>query len=590
MPSPNAAKRLFKCSSKRSDDRVVNAGPIGWLAHSPRGKVSISMSSSTELETSNATALQTSMTRILITDPLADEGLATLEAAEGIGFDVRTGLSPEELAAAVGDYDGMIIRSGVKVTADVLANPGKLRAIARAGVGVDNVDLDAATAAGVLVMNTPDANTLSTAEHTMAMMLALHRRIAAADAHVRGGEWNRKAFVGEQLAGKTLGIVGFGRVGRAVAERALAFGMRVLAFDPFLRSDTAMDGRVTVIREIKTLLPEVDVLTLHAAMTDDTRHLINKDTIALMRDSAMIVNCARGGLVDEAALADALNNGQLAGAALDVFGNEPPEGSPLLACDQAVLSPHLGASTRQAQTAVSTDAVAAMLDYLQTGTIRNAVNVSGMPRDLSDRDRAWLDLTARMAAMLSVWCADGIDRVDVTTVGAESLHNLSRTLALQALVGMLNPHVDQRINLVNAGAYAEQRGIDLRTTTNAAREDYPDVVRVRFERGNESHEIEGAAFSGQRLRVLGIDGYRMEMTPDGYLMMIFNDDRPGVIGLVGTTLADQGVNIADMFLSRRDATALMVCKIDGQMSDATLTQLRKADAIRSVRLVNLPPL
>lgn len=548
------------------------------------------MSPPSELETPNINALQTSMTRILITDPLAEEGLSTLEAAEGIGFDVRTGLSPAELSAAVGDYDGMIIRSGVNVTADVLANPGKLRAIARAGVGVDNVDLDAATAAGVLVMNTPDANTLSTAEHTMAMMLALHRRIAAADAHVRCGQWNRKAFVGEQLAGKTLGIVGFGRVGRAVAERALAFDMRVLAFDPFLRSETALDGRVTVVRDFKALLPEVDVLTLHAAMTDDTKHLINKDSIAQMRPTAMIVNCARGGLIDEAALAEALTNGKLSGAALDVFGNEPPADSPLLTCDNAVLSPHLGASTRQAQTAVSTDAVAAMLDYLQNGTIRNAVNVSGMPRDLTERDRAWLDLTARMATMLSVWCADGIDRVEVTTVGAESLHKLSRTLALQAMVGMLNPHVDQRINLVNAGAYAEQRGIDVRTTTNAAREDYPDVVRVRFERGNEAHEIEGAAFSGQRLRVLGIDGYRMEMTPDSRLVMIFNDDRPGVIGMVGTTLANQGVNIADMFLSRQDSMALMVCKIDGELPDATVEMLRSADAIRSVRVVSLPSL
>ncbi|MCA9254244.1 MAG: phosphoglycerate dehydrogenase [Phycisphaerales bacterium] len=530
------------------------------------------------------------MFRILITDPLADEGLAALAAAEGVEADVRTGLSPAELADIVGEYDGMIIRSGVKVTADVLAKPGRLRAIARAGVGVDNVDIDAATAVGILVMNTPDANTLSTAEHTMAMILAIHRRVAAAHQHVADGAWDRKAFVGEQLSGKTLGIVGLGRVGRAVAERAMAFGMRVLAFDPFLRADTAMEGRVRVVAKLDDMLSEIDTLTLHAAMTDDTRNLINADRIAKMKPSAFIVNCARGGLVDECALADALKGGKLAGAALDVFESEPPKNCPLVGADNVVLTPHLGASTRQAQTAVSTDAVDQMLDYLLKDTIRNAINVTGLPADLSARDRSYLDLTARMATILSTWCGDGVDSVEVTTIGPESLHALCPALALQALVCMMNPHINTRLTMVNAGVFAKERGVGVRTSTHAAKADYPDVVRVRFTRGGESHEIEGAAFTGGRLRVLAIDGYRMEMAPEGPLVLIFNDDRPGVIGVVGTIFGKRGINVADLFLSRLKKTALMVCKIDGAIGDDTLAEIRGEDPILSVRLVTLPPL
>lgn len=530
------------------------------------------------------------MFRILITDPLADEGLAALRAAEGVEADVRTGLSPAELAASVGEYDGMIIRSGVKVTADVLANPGKLRAIARAGVGVDNVDIDAATAAGILVMNTPDANTLSTAEHTMAMMLAVHRKIVAAHTHVVSGEWNRKAFVGEQLAGKTLGIVGLGRVGRAVAARALAFGMRVLAFDPFLRSDSAMEGRVRVAENLDEMLPEIDVLTLHAAKTDATKNLINAARLAKMKSSAFVVNCARGGLVEEKALADALKDGKLAGAAIDVYEKEPPADSPLMGLDRVVLTPHLGASTQQAQTAVSTDAVHEMLDYLLHDTIHNAINVTGLPHDLSEKDRAYLDLTARMAAILSTWCADGVDSVEVTTFGPESLHVLCSVLSLQALVGMMTPHVNKRLTLVNVGAFAKKRGIAVKTSTHAAHADYPEFVRVRFERDGESHEIEGAAFSGGRLRVLSIDGYRMEMAPEGPLALIFNDDKPGVIGVVGTIFGKHGINVADMFLSRLKKTALMVCKIDGEVSEAVLSEIRKEEHIMSVRLATLPRL
>ncbi len=530
------------------------------------------------------------MLRILVADSIAEEGLSMLRAAQGVEVDIRTGLSPAELAGIVGEYDGMIIRSGVKITAEVLARPGRLRAIARAGVGVDNVDLPAATAAGVLVMNTPDANTISTAEHTIAMMMALLRRIPQAHSHVAAGQWKRGSFLGSQAAGKTLGIVGFGRVGRAVAERALALQMRVLAHDPFVRDETAMDGRVNIVPELDQLLPQVDVLTLHAAMADGTQHLINRERLSRLKKTALLVNCARGALVDEAALAQALNAGNIAGAAIDVFENEPPAGSPLLACKDVVLTPHLGASTGEAQTAVSTDAVEAMLDYLLTGAIRNAVNVAGLPTGLSPRDRACLDLTARMASLLSCWSGEGVDRVEVSVAGGEGLDALRPTLALQAVVGLMNPHIEGRLNLVNAAAFTQQRGIEVQHAARTARQDYSEIIRVGFVRGGESHEAEGAVFVDGRPRILAIDGYRMEMVPAGELVMLFNDDRPGVIGLVGTLFGDHGVNIADMTLSRREKMALMVLRLDGPAPEAVLAELRAAAAILAVRTVTLPPL
>jgi D-3-phosphoglycerate dehydrogenase len=528
--------------------------------------------------------------KVLVADQIAEEGLAKLRAVQDLSVDVRTGLKPAELAGIVGEYDGMIIRSGVQVTSEVLGQPGRLRVIARAGVGVDNVDVPAATAAGVLVINTPDANTISTAEHTMAMILAAMRHVPEAHAHVKGGGWDRKSFVGRQLHGKTLGVVGLGRVGAALAERALAFGMRVLAFDPFLRGETAMEGRVAVVAKLDELLPQVDCLTLHATLTDETRNMIAGPQLAKMKRTAVLVNCARGGLVDEAALAEALNRGIIAGAAVDVFAGEPPKSSPLPSCKNIVLTPHLGASTEEAQTAVSTDAVESLLDYLLHGTIRGAVNVAGLPANLSERDRAYLDLTMRMAAILAPMFGEGVDRIVATTQGGPALTSLGQTLGLTALAELMSPHIEGRLNLVNAGGFARMRGIDLRHVSQTATREYQEVVNLTVEGRGERREVEGAVFLDGRPRILAIDGYRMEMVPEGLLVLIFNDDRPGVIGLVGTLFGDHHINIADLFLSRRDKTALMCLKIDGWVPENLIEQLRRSPAILSVRTVTLPAL
>ncbi|MEK6643284.1 MAG: phosphoglycerate dehydrogenase [Planctomycetota bacterium] len=529
------------------------------------------------------------MLNILVADTIAEEGLALLRNTPNLTFDVKTGLKPADLAPLVGGYDGLLIRSSVQITADVLAHPGKLRVIARAGVGVDNVDVPAATAAGVLVMNTPDANTISTAEHAITLLLSLMRHVPDAHASTKAGAWERKSFMGRQLHGRTLGIVGLGRIGAAVAERALAFQMNVLAYDPFLRGDTAMDGRVRVAQSLDDLLPRIDCLTLHAVMTEESRNLIGAAQLAKMKKTAVVVNCARGGLIDEAALAEALNRGVIAGAAIDVFPTEPPIGSPLLSAKNIVLTPHLGASTEEAQLAVSTDAAQSMLDYLLTGTIRGAVNVAGLPANLTNRDRAYLDLAARIGAILAPWCADGIDRLTLTTHGGASLTALGPTLGLTALAELMSPHIEGRLNLVNAGPYARQRGIDVQHVSQSAEREFQEVLTVRVDRRGESHQVEGAVFLDGRPRILAIDGYRMEMVPDGLLVMIFNDDRPGVIGVVGTLFGDHHINIADMFLSRRDKTALMCLKIDGTIPTNLLEQLRSSPAILSVRTIQLPP-
>ncbi len=531
------------------------------------------------------------MIRILVADPLADEGMARIRAMAGVEADVKTGLDETGLAAEVGQYDGMIIRSGVKVTAKVLAEPGRLRAIARAGVGVDNVDLDAATQAGILVMNTPDANTLSTAEQTIALMLAMSRHVPRADAHVRAGEWKRKEFVGTQLAGKTLGVIGFGRVGRAVAQRAAAFEMNVIAYDPFFSGKSALEGKVTMTTSLDDVLRAADYLTLHTVLNDDTMGLVNAANIAKMKDGVRIVNCSRGGVIHEADLAAALASGKVGAAALDVYSKEPPGAdNPLLGAPNTVLAPHLGASTEEAQLAVTIDAVDALLAYLTREEIRWAVNVAGLPSHLSERDRSYMDLASRVGRILSKLCTGGIESVSLTTHG-ESLEPLGRTLLKQVLVDLLSPHFTSRLNLINVDASARSRGIQVGHTSDLAISAITDSVTVRVETREGRHEIVGEVFLDGRPRIMAINGYQMNLEPQGEMVMIFNNDKPGVIGLVGTIFGDQGVNIADMMLSRKDDTALMVLKLDSTIPAGVMDALRaKRPPIQQVLPVTLPPI
>jgi len=527
------------------------------------------------------------MAKLLVADKLDQSVLQELQASEKLEIDVKIGLSEDELSKVVGQYDGMIIRSGVKVTAKVLENPGNLRAIARAGVGVDNVDLQAATKAGVLVMNTPDANTISTAEHAFGMMLAGARYIPQASADTKAGNWNRNKFVGRQLAGKLLGVVGLGRVGRAVAERAIAFKMTVWAYDPIFPNETALDGKVRVVRDLDELLANVDFLTFHAPMTDQTRNMIDAPQLAKMKPTAYIINCARGGLVNEDALAQAVKDKKIAGAAIDVYSEEPPKNLAMFGIENIINTCHLGASTKEAQLAVSREAAQVIMDYLVNGTIQSAVNVPGLPPTLTNKDRAYVDLVERMSKLIAP-LMKGIKSVDVTAT-SNQFDRVLPLLLRTALVGLLGKFMNTPLNVINAEMAATTAGIKTSHSSRTARGTDSEKIIIEVVGTEATHRIEGTVNSDGMPTVLDIDGYRMQMVPEGAMIIQFNDDQPGVIGLVGTLFGTYKVNIADMTLSRRENRALMVFKIDAPAPVQVIEQLRSScPPVRLVATVELP--
>src|SRR5688572_21136272 len=539
--------------------------------------------------------------RVLVADKLAAEGLEVLRAS-GMAFDEKVGLKEDQLAGEVPNYDALIVRSGAKVTAKVLANPGKLRAIARAGVGVDNIDLHAATAKGILVLNTAEASTLSTAEHALALMMSLARKIPSAHQSLKSGalDWKkRSAFQGTQLAGKTLGVVGLGRIGRTVATRALAMDMTVLGFDPYFSSPTALDGRVRMVKDFDEFLAQLDVITFHVPGGEATKHLLNRERLfGRCKPNLLVVNDARGEVVDEFALADALKEKKVAGAALDVFQTEPPaKDHPLFGLDNVVLTPHLGASTDEAQTAVSVEACKAVVAYLKSGEIRGAVNAGGVKLDLPPDEAPFAKLAQRIGTLVAGYCDCGYKTITLRASGTRA-PKLMNTLLRLAAVELLKPHLGEgSVNVINVEHLARARGIELVSIHEPAPPAglVGDVVGVRAEgTDGESHRILGTVYADGLPRVLRVDGYQMDMVPEGNMVLIQNKDQPGVIGTVGTTFGDAGVNIADMVISREfdkesgAATALMVIKTDSAPPDALLNRLRARPGILRVKSLALP--
>jgi D-3-phosphoglycerate dehydrogenase len=528
------------------------------------------------------------MAKLLVADKLDQGVLQELQASAKVEIDIKVGLSEDELAQVVGQYDGMIIRSGVKVTAKVLANPGKLRAIARAGVGVDNVDLKAATQAGVLVMNTPDANTISTAEHAFGMMLAAARCIPQASADTKAGNWNRNQFVGRQLAGKLLAVVGLGRVGRAVAERAMAFKMTVWAYDPLFPEETALDGKVRVVRDLDEILAKCDFMTFHAPLTESTKNMVDAEQLAKMKPTAIIVNCARGGLVNEEALAQAVKDKVIAGAAIDVYSKEPPGPIAMLGIENIINTCHLGASTKEAQIAVSREAAQVIVDYLVNGTIQSAVNVPGLPATLTGKDRAYVDLVSRMASLIAPLTSKGIKAVEVTATSSQ-FDRVLPLLLRTALVGLLGRFLTTPLNVINAEMAAASTGIKTAHSSKTARGADSERIIINVTCVDRSYSIEGTVGPDGMPTVLDIDGYRMQMVPEGPMIIQFNEDEPGVIGMVGTLFGTYKVNIADMTLSRREKRALMVFKIDAPAPEQVIEQLKASSPpVILVATVELP--
>jgi D-3-phosphoglycerate dehydrogenase len=526
---------------------------------------------------------------ILVADEVSDEGLEPLRSA-GFTVEKKTGLSPTQLIAELANRDGLIVRSETKVTAEVLDCVTNLRVIGRAGVGVDNIDVAAATARGIIVMNAPDGNTITTAEHTIALLVALARNVPQANSSVKAAQWERKRFVGSELRGKTLGIIGLGRIGRAVAQRAAALGMKIVAHDPFLAANQTHDFDIQ-IGSFDEVLACADFLTVHTPLTNETRGLINANAFAKMKPGARVINCARGGLIDEHALYDAITSGKIAGAALDVFEQEPPPADhPLLSLDSVIATPHLGASTAEAQQAVAVTVAEQIRDYLLTGAVRGAVN---MPA-LGAQESATLQPYLLLAESLGRFQAQLIDSPvrEVRLEFAGELVELDAAPATRAFLAGLLRDISARVNIVNAFVIAEERGISV-TTSYVRGSTAASAIRTSVSSASGEQTASGSVFTtaeGYREgRITRIDGFRIEAIPRGNLIVMHNKDVPGVIGKVGSILGDAGINISAFHLGRRErgGEAMAIIEVDAPMGRSTLENLRELDSITTLRQIEL---
>ena len=529
------------------------------------------------------------MPRIFISDKLEAGGIDLLQAS-GLDIDNRPGLKDAALRDAIQIADGMIVRSGTKVTAQLLENPGKLRAIVRAGVGVDNIDVAAATRKGIVVMNTPGGNTISTAEQTITLMMALARHTPAADASIRLNKWDRTKFVGTQLAGKTLGVVGLGRIGREVARRAVALDMRVIGFDPFFSPDFAGKLGIDTVSDLPSLLPHIDFLTVHTPLSPETTNLIGAAQIGLMKKGSRILNCARGGIINEQALADALQSGHLAGAALDVFVQEPPPADhPLLKLPNVVVTPHLGASTTEAQETVALDAARLLIDYLTKGAVQFAVNMAAIDRAELEEVRLYVDM-ARRLGLLHAQMAQGAIRKATLTYKGDLAGKKTRLLTAAFTAGLLEGRVEG-VNLVNAELVARERGIEIVAGANPKKGDFAAAMQADVETEKKSYTAAGTLFGDQYLRLVQLGPYRMESFLDGTLLVFTHRDVPGLIGFVGTVFGRHGVNIASMTVGRQGSApggeAIGVLNLDSVPPAAALAELTHPQ-LSSVTVVKLP--
>ena len=530
--------------------------------------------------------------KVLIADKLSSVGVDWLKKQSDVELDIKPGLSPADLAKIVGNYDGIIIRSDVKITAEVLEKPGKLRCIARAGVGVDNVDVPVATARGVIVMNTPGGNTLSTAELTLALMLALSRKIAPANASLKAGQWDRKSFEGTQLAGKTLGVVGMGRIGRAVARRAIAMEMRVLGYDPFFAGEGG--DSIEMVKDLAELCKRADYITVHTPKTAETTGMIGAAQLAMMKPSVRLVNAARGGIIDPQALLDALNAGKVAGAALDVYLAEPPasEAEKALIRHPNVLAvPHLGASTEEAQEQVALEAAEQLVKALHGGEVRNAVNAPGFDKAMPPMLRPYSELATRMGTILSSITPGAMSKVEVVYRGAIADMNVTPITAY-LLVGLVQPHIEQPVNVINAPVIAKQRGVEVEQITSAKVREFSNLMEVAIHTDGGKRSAVGTIFGNRFPRVIAIDGYRMELKPEGHVVIIVNQDRPGVVGRYGTIFGNSNINIADMTFSRkrRSGMALVGITLDQPPTQAIMDEIDGLDLVESAYYIKLPEL
>lgn len=522
------------------------------------------------------------MYRTLVTDTLAESGLDILRNADDVELDYRPGLKGAELLTAVAESDALITRSGTAVTPELVNAGDRLRIIGRAGVGLDNVDVEACTARGILVINAPTANIMSATEHTMAMLLSLCRNIPEAHASVKRGDWTRSKFMGIELDGKTLGVIGLGRIGTRITARARAFGMRVIAYDPYI-ADSVFERVVATRVTLDELLAQADVITVHTPLTEETRGLIGADEIAKMKDGVIVLNIARGGIYEEQALADGLNRGKIGGAAVDVYEDEPPgKEHPLLNAKNIVLSPHIGANTIEAQDRVAVQTAEMVVEALRGSIFVSAVNLPF--EGVSDIHAAPLIRLAEKLGTLASQLVNGpVNRAAIELWGVDE--RLTKILSVASLKGLLAPHVAESVNFVNAQQMAETRGIAISSTTNPVPRDYANLITFRAATASEETCVSGTVFHEKNQRVVSLNNFQVEFNPEGHILYILNKDVPGVVGRVGTTLGDHEINIAEYNLARAQTggTAMAIITIDSPLSPDALTALRVMPAIKEVR-------
>jgi D-3-phosphoglycerate dehydrogenase / 2-oxoglutarate reductase len=528
------------------------------------------------------------MIKILVSDPLSDEGLKILTGVKEFQVDVKTELTPEELKGIIKDYDALIVRSSTKVTKDIIGSAQRLKVIGRAGVGLDNVDLEAATQKGIIVMNTPGGNTISTAEHTMSMLLALSRNIPQANLSVKKGEWKRSKFMGVELYNKTLGIIGLGRIGSELAKRAFSFGMKVLAYDPFLSLEVAKSLGIEAV-ELKELLENSDYITVHTPLTEQTKHMISDKEFAIMKKSARVVNCARGGIIDEQALAKAIKEGKIAGAAMDVFEKEPvsPDNE-LLKLDNVITTPHLGASTEEAQVNVAIEVVEIVRDALLGKGIRNAANYPCLEPEVCRILEPHINLAEKIGSFASQLVSGRMLELNILYGGDIVKHDLS-SVTFGLVKGVLSPIMQETVNYINAVPLAKERGIKINEAKSSREEEFVNLIQLEIKTDKETRRISGTLFSNKQPRIVKVDDYYVEISPVGEMIFIQNWDKPGIIGNLGTLLGKHNINIAAMTFGRLEpgGKSLSVLNVDSAVSPEILEKIKKLDNILSVEVIKL---
>ena len=527
------------------------------------------------------------MKKVLVSDPLSNRGLEILGGAKNLKVDIQPGLSPEELKKIIPEYDAIIIRSETKLKRDIIEAATRLKVIGRAGIGLDNVDLPAATKKGIVVMNTPQENAIAAAEHTIAMMLSISRKIPQATSSMRGGKWEKKKFMGVELYSKTLGLVGIGVIGTVVADRARGLKMKVIGYDPYLSPEVAEKKGVDLV-SLDELLARADFISVHTPLTDETRSLIDMNSMTKMKKGVILINCARGGIINEKDLYEAIKGGKVAGAALDVFEKEPAVGNPLLQLEEVVSTPHLGASTGEAQENVAIAIAQQVVDYLLRGEARNAVNIPMVSPDILPFLRPYLQLGEKLGSFLGQIADYAIEEVLIEYYG-ELVNYGTKPVMVSILKGLLTPFVGETVNYVNAPVMAKERGIRIIESTSATHEDFANLIAITARSKMEQNTLAGTLFGRKELRIVRLNDFMIEAIPDGYILLVNNYDKPGVIGNIGMAMGSRDINIATMQFGRdrMSGNAISLLHLDAPLPPGMLGEILRMPNIISVRQIIL---